>query len=143
MDSLIIRTAARLMLPLLILFSVFLLLRGHNAPGGGFAGGLVAASAIILLALAGGRRDAEVVLPAAIARRVMAVGLLLAGLSATAPLLAGKPFMKGLWVSDYWPASHIELGTPLLFDLGVDIVVLGMALTVVLRLIDEVERWSY
>jgi multicomponent Na+:H+ antiporter subunit B len=143
MGSIIVRTAARLMLPLLILFSIFLLLRGHNAPGGGFAGGLVAAASIILLALAGGLRDAEAILPAATARRVMALGLLVAGLSATLPLVAGRPFMKSLWhVADLPGLGHVELGTPLLFDMGVYLVVIGMVLTVVLRLIDEVERWK-
>lgn len=141
MGSIIVRTAARLMLPLLILFSIFLLLRGHNAPGGGFAGGLVAAAAIVLLALAGGLRDAEAVLPAATARRAMALGLLVAGLSAALPLLLGQPFMKSLWWELEAPGlGRVELGTPLLFDTGVYTVVVGMVLTVVLRLIDEVER---
>ena len=52
MDSLILRSAARLLLPLLLLFSIFLLLRGHNEPGGGFSGGLVAAAAFALLTIA-------------------------------------------------------------------------------------------
>jgi multicomponent Na+:H+ antiporter subunit B len=145
MDSIIVRTAARLMLPLLILFSIFLLLRGHNAPGGGFAGGLVAAAAIILLALAGGLRDAEAILPAAMARYLMPLGLLLAGGSAVLPLLAGKAFMEGLWLEDVHSSSilsNAELGTPVLFDVGVYVVVVGMVLTVVLRLIAEVEQWK-
>lgn len=142
-DSLIVRTAARVVLPLLILFSIFLLLRGHNSPGGGFVGGLVAASAIILLALAGGLRSAEVVLPTAYARRLMGLGLLLAGLAATLPLALGQPFMKGLWQTVSMPGlGQVEIGTPVLFDVGVYVVVLGMTLTVVLRLIHEVEQWK-
>ena len=58
-DSPIFRTAARLLMPLLLLFSVFLLLRGHNEPGGGFVGGLVAAAAFALYAIAFGTRRAR------------------------------------------------------------------------------------
>ncbi len=141
MDSLIVRAAARIMLPLLILFSIFMLLRGHNSPGGGFVGGLVAAIAIILLSMAGGLRDAEVVFPAAHARWWMALGLALAGSAATLPLLFGHPFMKGLWQTVSLPGlGELEIGTPVIFDVGVYIVVLGMTLTVVLRLIGQVEQ---
>lgn len=143
MDSIIVRTAARLMLPVLLLFSIFLLLRGHNAPGGGFAAGLVVAAAIILLALAGGLRDAEAIIPLPTARYMMALGLLLAGLAAAAPLVVGQAFMTGVWLDIPLPeGGHLEVGSPLLFDVGIDIVVMGMVLTVVLHLIGEVEKWS-
>lgn len=145
MNSVIIRTAARLMLPLLLLFSVYLLLRGHNEPGGGFVGGLVAASALILLALAGGVDDVQAVLAVDMARTAMAVGLFIAGGSALLPLLMGKVFMEGIWLSDYLPAGRLpvdfDFGTPLIFDIGVDIVVIGMVITVVLSLMGEVEEW--
>ncbi len=142
MDSIIVRAAARLMLPLLLMFAIFMLVRGHNEPGGGFVGGLLAATAIILLALAGGLHDAEAIVSIAAAWRMMALGLLLAGLSALLPLLAGLAFMQGLWLDLHLPGGgQLQVGTPLLFDVGVSIVVVGMALTVVLRLIREVERW--
>jgi multicomponent Na+:H+ antiporter subunit B len=145
-NSVIIRTAARLMLPLLLLFSVYLLLRGHNEPGGGFVGGLVAASALILLALAGGVSEVEAVIAVELARSAMAVGLFIAGGSALLPLFMGMAFMEGIWLSDYLAPSQLltefDFGTPLLFDIGVDIVVLGMVITVVLRLMGEVEEWK-
>ncbi|HYI68762.1 MAG TPA: MnhB domain-containing protein [Skermanella sp.] len=56
MDSLILRTATRLLLSLMLLFSFFILLRGHNEPGGGFIGGLIAASAFALHSIAFGPR---------------------------------------------------------------------------------------
>lgn len=143
MDSIIVRTAVRLLLPLMMLFSVYLLVRGHNAPGGGFIGGLVAAAAIALLLMAGGLRSAEAIVPAARARRWIALGLLLAGSSAVLPLFWGRPLMTGLWTKIAVPGlAPIEVGTPILFDVGVYIVVVGMALTVILRLVHEVELWK-
>jgi multicomponent Na+:H+ antiporter subunit B len=142
MNSVIVRAVARLMLPLLLLLAIFLLLRGHHEPGGGFAGGLVAATAIILLALAGGLREAEVIVPMSAAWRLLALGLWVAAMSAIFPLLAGKAFMHGLWLVVQVPVvGPVEFGTPVLFDVGVSIVVVGMVLTVVLRLMAEVELW--
>ncbi len=77
MSSLIVRTAARVLMPLLLMYGIFLLLRGHNAPGGGFAGGLVVAAAYSLSSFAFGRaaaRRALIVDPS----RLIGVGLLLA-----------------------------------------------------------------
>jgi multicomponent Na+:H+ antiporter subunit B len=142
MNSIIVRATARLMLPLLLLLAIFLLLRGHHEPGGGFAGGLVAATAIILLAMAGGLREAETIVPIATAWRLLALGLLIATISAIVPLLLGQAFMQGLWLELELPGwGPVKVGTPLLFDVGVGIVVVGMVLTVVLRLIAEVELW--
>lgn len=139
-DSLVVRTAARAILPLLMLLSVFLLLRGHNAPGGGFIGGLVAAVAIILLAMAGGLGYAEMVLPKEKAPKLMVVGLAMAIVAAVTPWFTGAPFLKGLWPGLNIPGIG-EIGTPLIFDIGVYLVVVGMALTVVLRLVEKVEQW--
>lgn len=141
MDSLIVRTAARAILPLLLIFAAFLFVRGHNAPGGGFIGGLVAAAAIILLAMAGGLRYAETVFPKHQARDVVAVGLAMAGAAAIYPLFLGKPLMTGLW-SDITLPGLGEIGTPFIFDLGVFLVVFGMVLMVVPHLIEKVEKWK-
>jgi multicomponent Na+:H+ antiporter subunit B len=136
MRSLILVTAARLLTPLLLIFSVFLLLRGHNAPGGGFAGGLVAAAAFILLAIS---RD-----PAA-ARRALRIepqaligaGLLVAIAAGVTGLLVGDPLLTGQWIELHLPSGTLELGTPLAFDIGVYLVVLGATLTMVLTLAEE------
>lgn len=137
MRSLILITAARLLTPLLLLFSVFLLLRGHNEPGGGFAGGLVASAAFILLAIS---RD-----PAA-ARRALRVepqiligaGLLVAIAAGVLGLLFGDPLLTGQWLEIPLPGEgDLELGTPLMFDVGVYLVVLGATLTMVLTLAEE------
>jgi len=141
MDSVIVRTATRAILPLLLLFAIFLFLRGHNAPGGGFIGGLVAAAAVILLALAGGMRYAEAVVSIAKAELILAFGLLIATFAAILPLFQGEPLMTGLWPGLIIPGLG-EIGSPFIFDLGVFLVVVGMTLIVVLQLIEKVEQWK-
>lgn len=135
MTSVILSTAIRLLLPLLLIFSVFLLLRGHNEPGGGFVGGLVAAAAITLYALAEGVVPARRLLKLD-PRSLIAFGLALSLSSGMLPLLFGQPLLTGLWLSSPVPVlGHV--GTPLLFDLGVYLLVAGMALLIVLSLMEE------
>ena len=135
MYSLILATASRYLLLLLLIFSVFLLLRGHNEPGGGFAGGLVGASAYALYFIANGIGEARRVLrfdPQA----VVASGLLLAALSTLPSLVAGEPFMTAIWIDTAIPLIG-KVGTPLLFDFGVYLLVLGMTLSIVFTLAGE------
>jgi multicomponent Na+:H+ antiporter subunit B len=135
MTSVILSTAIRLLLPLLLLFSVFMLLRGHNEPGGGFVGGLVAAAALALYALAEGAGQARRLLKFD-PRSLIVAGLTLALLSGILPLLIGEPLLTGLWFPSPLPVlGHV--GTPLLFDLGVYLLVAGMALLIVLSLMEE------
>jgi multicomponent Na+:H+ antiporter subunit B len=132
MTSLILSTATRYILPLLLLFSIFLLLRGHNEPGGGFVGGLVAAAAFALYAIAFDVATARRTLGVD-TRTLIGLGLLVALSSALAALIAGQPFMTGLW-SEYAVPLLGKVGTPLLFDTGVYLVVIGVALTIIFGL---------
>lgn len=135
MTSIILSTAIRLLLPLLLLFSVFMLLRGHNEPGGGFVGGLVAAAALALYALAEGAAAARRLLKFD-PRVLIVAGMTLALGSGMLPLLIGQPLLTGLWLPYPVPVlGHI--GTPLCFDLGVYLLVAGMALLIVLSLMEE------
>lgn len=136
MDSVILRTATRLIVPLLSLFSIFLLLRGHNQPGGGFVGGLVAASGYALYGLAYDEAAARNALRID-TRILIAVGLLIACLSGLLPTLMGAPFLTGVWGHVSLFGAEIELGTPLLFDIGVYLTVLGVTLTIVLTMGEE------
>jgi multicomponent Na+:H+ antiporter subunit B len=119
----------------MLLFSFFLLVRGHNEPGGGFVGGLVAATAFALVLLGEG-------LP--VARRLLridplalvAAGLLLALLSGASALLRGAPFMTGLWLKFPLPVLG-KVGTPVVFDAGVYLVVLGIVLAILFALAEE------
>jgi multicomponent Na+:H+ antiporter subunit B len=131
-NSIILATVSRLLTGLLLVFSVFLLLRGHNLPGGGFAGGLVAASAFVLHALAAGFPAARRMLwldP----RTIMALGLLVAAGSGAWAFVYDMPFLTGLWDKTPLPVVG-KIGTPLVFDTGVYLLVLGMTCLVVFAL---------
>lgn len=134
--SLILATAARYLLPLLALFSVFLLFDGHHEPGGGFVGGLMASAPLALCALAYDVPTARRILVLA-PQQLMAIGLLLAGSSGMLSLLRGQPFLTAQWGAVYWPNGKLELGTPLLFDFGVYLCVLGVVMLIVLTLAEE------
>ncbi|MHB8798652.1 MAG: Na+/H+ antiporter subunit B [Thermoanaerobaculia bacterium] len=137
MRSVILAAATRIVFPLLLLFSVFLLFRGHNEPGGGFVGGLVAATAYALLALTGGVAAARRVLPAR-PEVLIGTGLLAALASGLVGLAAGRPFMTGLWGDASLPVVG-KPGTPVLFDAGVYLTVLGVVLLILLTLQEEDE----
>jgi multicomponent Na+:H+ antiporter subunit B len=135
--GLILPTATTWLMPVLLLFSLFLLLRGHNEPGGGFAGGLVAAAAFVLLSVASGVSVARRALPVD-PRSLIGVGLLtMLASGVIAPLLYGEPYLTSHWwtlpVGDY----EIALGTPLLFDVGVYLAVMGTVLLIVFSLEEE------
>jgi multicomponent Na+:H+ antiporter subunit B len=139
MNSLIFKTATRYLVPVLLVFAIHLLLRGHNAPGGGFAGGLVAAGGYTLYALAFGVTAGlrhQRLYPESLAGS----GLLLAVISAFASLFAGKAFMTALWFEIPLPGpGYITLGTPFFFDLGVFAVVTGVVLLCVFSLMEVKE----
>lgn len=121
MNTLIFRTIAPLLTVVMLVFSVFVLLRGHNEPGGGFIGGLVAAAALAIYGIAMGA-DA--------ARRALRVdpmglagaGLVLAALSGLLSLPFELPFLTGLWGD--W--LGVKVSTPMVFDIGVFLVVFGV-----------------
>ncbi len=128
MSSVILRTSARPILALMLAFSVYLLLRGHNAPGGGFIGGLFAASGLAVHAIAFGRRAAEAALRLS-PRAVLGAGLLLAGASGLPALLLAEPFLTHLW----WSA----LSTALVFDVGVYLTVVGSVCVFLFELTED------
>jgi multicomponent Na+:H+ antiporter subunit B len=135
--SLILRTATRFLMVLMLLFSLFLLLRGHNAPGGGFIGGLVSAAAFVLYAIAHDVAAARRLLRLE-PRNFIGAGLFIAAVSGIPALFAGQPFLTGLWGA-LRPAgaAPVQVGTPLFFDLGVYLTVLGVTLTIVYALLEE------
>jgi multisubunit Na+/H+ antiporter MnhB subunit len=131
--SSILQTATRVLLPLLLLFALFLLLRGHNAPGGGFVAGLVVAAAFVLHAMAYGMaasRRALLVSPGLL----LPIGLSVAVISGLPAVATGQPFMTGIWTTIGVGSARIALGTPLLFDIGVFLAVIGVVLTIVFAL---------
>lgn len=124
----------------MLLVSIVILLQGHNKPGGGFIGGLIAASAQSLHALAFGSAATRKAMGIDM-RTLIGSGLLVALGSALCPLLVGLPPLTGLWAElPLIGGEPLKVGTPLLFDLGVYMVVVGIALLMVLRLLDPQEE---
>lgn len=137
MTSFILLTTSRLLLPLLLMFSLFLFVRGHNEPGGGFVAGLVAAVAWVLYALATDTTQASRALRLQ-PRSLIGWGLLAALGSGLPGLLLGQPFLTAQWIEVSLPGGgYLELGTPLLFDLGVYLTVFGVTLTIIFALSEE------
>lgn len=133
-SSVILRAVGHFLLPLLIIFSVFLLLRGHNEPGGGFIAGLVAAAAISLYLFSMDIHTARKTLYVD-PRDLIGGGLTIAVLSGIPAMLQGKAFLTALWLPLTLPLlGEVKLSTPLLFDIGVYLVVVGSVLTIVLNL---------
>ncbi|MEC3879349.1 Na+/H+ antiporter subunit B [Parapedobacter sp. 10938] len=128
MNSSILKTASSYLLPILLLFSIFILLRGHYHPGGGFVGGLIAAIAFVLHSFTHGNA-ATLKLLRTHPNAFIPLGLGLAALSMIAPMLGGEPVMTGLWFNEPFPVIGM-IGSALFFDLGVYLVVIGVVLTI-------------
>lgn len=133
MNSLILRTATPFLVGLTVLFSIFVLLRGHNVPGGGFIGGLVGASAFAIYTINEGvaaTRRAMHVHPMAIA----GFGLFIAGLSGVVSLVFGDAFMTGQWWIPAFAPDLKYISTVVLFDIGVYLVVVGAIVAIIMGL---------
>lgn len=138
MPSIILRTALKYLMPGLFLFSLFLLFRGHNEPGGGFVGGLVASAAIVLYTLSSGVKEAGEMLRVPPVM-LIATGLFVALLAGFPGLIAGGEFMQGVWLDMKIPVIG-KFGTPVLFDMGVYLLVTGMVVKVIFTLAEKEEE---
>jgi len=138
MNSVLLQAAAKIVVPIQLIFAVLTLFRGHNLPGGGFIGGLLAATAFLLLAVAydveHARRRMRVP-----PRLLMSGGLLVALGSGLWGTLSGAPFMTGRWWEDFTlpVMGGLKLGTPLLFDCGVFLVVAGITTEIAFHIMEE------
>jgi multicomponent Na+:H+ antiporter subunit B len=124
-------------MPLLLLFAVFLLLRGHNQPGGGFVGGLVVGASFVLYSIAFGvdaARGALLVRPS----MLLGIGLLVALVSGLPAVAVGQPYMTAIWTTVAVGSAALDVGTPLAFDVGVFLAVIGVVLTIVFTLAEAV-----
>ncbi|MEO1639809.1 MAG: Na+/H+ antiporter subunit B [Pseudomonadota bacterium] len=139
MNSVILLAGARLQVILLLIFSAYMLLRGHNAPGGGFIGGLIAATGFVVYAIACGTADARKALrfdPGSIA----GVGLGIALLAGIAASIFGDALFTGQWlfIGATEDDKGLPLSTVLVFDIGVYLVVLGAILSIAFSLEEAV-----
>lgn len=124
--------------PMLLLFSLFLLLRGHNAPGGGFSGGLVAGSAFVLAALARGTSHVLQQMPCS-AGFLVRLGLFCALVAGLLPLFFGKAAFAALWIEPKIPVIGTA-GSFLLFDAGVYLLVMGFVIGVLVQMARDVHQ---
>lgn len=129
MNSLILKLSANALFPVLTLLSLLALYRGHNQPGGGFIGGLILSAALILKRL----NETQAQKSRLSAPLMLKSGLALAILPALLPLLSGGALLKSLWLPEFsLPLLGVmHVGTPLIFDLGVMLIVAAFILTVV------------
>lgn len=126
MNSIILQIAAKYIKALLILFAVIALLRGHNYPGGGFIGGLLAALSVIYYGFAFNAKQVRAKLKIK-PDNYMAVGLFLVVLSFIPSVLNHLELMQGVWLKLQIPVlGELKLGTPFLFDIGVFLTVIGV-----------------
>lgn len=133
--SLILQVATHFLMPLMFVFSFFLLLRGHNEVGGGFVGGLVAASALMLYAISSSPSALWKLLPLD-PRFIAGFGLLMSLLAGFFPIFFGLPFMTGMWVENSLPVVG-KVGTPTLFDAGVYFLVIGVVVWILLEFAED------
>lgn len=129
MNSLILSFGARFLTGLFLLFSLYVLLRGHNSPGGGFIGGLIGAAGLVLYSFATSVAAARAALRVD-PRTIGVWGMVLAVLSGLASALAGGAPFTGLWMI----VDGVALSTVLVFDVGVYLAVFGAILTLVFAL---------
>lgn len=129
MNAYLLQIAERYVRWFLLTIAIIALLRGHNLPGGGFIGGLLAALSVVFRGLAYHpqyARDRLLMSP----DRYLGLGLLIIIISLLPGLLFSEPFMTGYWLTIPLPADlSLKLGTPFLFDVGVFFVVIGVAVT--------------
>ncbi|APT93299.1 monovalent cation/H+ antiporter subunit A [Corynebacterium phocae] len=124
--SLLVDVITRVLFPSMLVLSMYFFFAGHNAPGGGFAGGLVAGLALTLRYLAGGREELEETLPID-ASRLLGSGLLLAAVSVIVPLFFGHPPLTSFYTALELPLlGHVSLPSALVFDAGVYLIVVGV-----------------
>ncbi|MBJ7353066.1 MAG: DUF4040 domain-containing protein, partial [Rhodococcus sp.] len=128
--SLILEVTTRLIFPTIMVLSIYFFFSGHNAPGGGFAGGLTAGLALVLRYLAGGRYELGEAVPID-AGKILGLGLIFAAGTAVASMFLGAPALSSATLEVTLPIlGDIKLVTALFFDLGVYLIVVGLVLDV-------------
>jgi len=141
MRNIILIKISRLYLVVMIIFSVFILLRGHNNPGGGFIGGIITSTGFIFYGIINGSERVKLLLRITTIE-LMGAGLLLGLVSLLIPVFMGREPFTGMWIhSEILGSAGIHLGTPLLFDTGIYLVVTGVFLSIIISVMDVI-KWN-
>lgn len=138
--SIMLEVIVRILFHTIIIVSLYLLFAGHNLPGGGFAGGLVAGMALVMRYVAGGRYELGAAAPTD-AGRLLGIGMSIAVACAVVPVFFGAaPLTSAFFEADLPVLGHVEFVTSTIFDIGVYLVVIGLVLDVLRSLGAEVDR---
>ena len=139
MNSIILRVGTRYLAGTLVLFSLYMLLRGHNEPGGGFIGGLIGSTGFVLYAIACGTEEARAALKV-MPQNIAVAGLGIALLAGIAAALFGDALFTGQWLflNPTEDSKGLPLSSVLVFDIGVYLVVFGSILSIVFAMEEEI-----
>lgn len=133
-NNLILRSTSSLIIFVLLGFAIYLLIAGHNSPGGGFVGGLVTSAAILLMYIAYGEKTVKKILPINFIT-LIPVGLFIATLTGLGAILFHVPFLTHTFGTISVPLiGDIEIATAMFFDIGVYVTVLGTTMTIILHI---------
>lgn len=130
-SDVILQTATKVLVFLILTYAVYVLFAGHHNPGGGFVGGLTIATALVLLYIAFDTQTVRYIIP--IDFKILgASGVLIAVLTGSLSLLGGKPFLTQTTSDVHLPIlGDLHLATAVLFDIGVFLAVIGTAMTII------------
>lgn len=135
-SSIILQTAVRLLLPLTVLFAIYAAFKGHNAPGGGFIAGLIIAVGLCAYRMAFGVQAFRRLVPVH-PRWLVVSGLSLAMVVAVVPLFVGKPLLRSASATLSLGGGELHLVSATAFDIGVLVVVVGVAVGMITRIGEE------
>lgn len=136
-NDLILRTTTSLIAFLLLGFAFYLLMAGHNSPGGGFVGGLITSGAILLMYMAYGEKTAKKIFPINFIT-LIPIGLATALLTGAGSFLFNVPFLSQTFRHFSIPFfGEIELATAMIFDIGVFLTVVGVMITIILTIAND------
>lgn len=139
MTSPILQAAAKLLVGLLLMFSLYILFRGHNESGGGFIGALIASAGFALYLFAFGVQSVRTTLPCR-PQTICLTGIALAISAGILALILQKPFLTGLWLPAYVKGeSALAISSVLAFDIGVYLTVFGSVLTLLLTVEEDLQ----
>jgi multicomponent Na+:H+ antiporter subunit B len=134
-DSLFLKTSLKFLVPVLLLISILVMWRGHQLPGGGFVGGLIASAALVLRAIAFSKTDGLSLGTLKFSSMpLISLGLAVSAGSTLIAPLKGESLMKGIWFEV--PVLG-TIGTPVIFDMGVYLTVLGVVCSILLPLLND------
>jgi multicomponent Na+:H+ antiporter subunit B len=140
MRNIVLIKISRLYLVAMIIFSIFVLLRGHNHPGGGFIGGIITSTGFIFYGIINGSDKVKGLLRISTIE-LMGAGLLAGLIALLIPVFAGSEPFTGVWTEFSIFSRVVHLGTPLLFDTGIYLVVTGVFLSIIISVMDVV-KWN-